>query len=203
MEFSDRCNTRVIKLSERQEYPARAGSSLTWVLSGVVQTSIIAEDGRRWIAGFHLPGELIWLERASVQSQIAEALCPASLAAADTSMLQALASSDPTVSIAARDWLLRSYSFSHRSGFLLARSSAVEKLAFFLIDLADRLGGRSSFSLLMSRSEIGDHLGLTSETVTRTFTLLQRAGYLQVDGKHITTMDRPRLLQHAAGIIST
>ncbi|MFZ5667842.1 MAG: helix-turn-helix domain-containing protein [Pseudomonadota bacterium] len=197
------CKLRVIELAERQELPVAAGSGLFRVLSGVLQTSVIAEDGRRWISAFHLEGELIWLDRASVRSQIAEALCPSSLAIVDGSMMQALLSDDDAISAAARGWLLRSYSVSHRWGFLLARSNAVEKLSFFLIDMMNRLDGRSDFSLLMSRADIGDHLGLTSETVTRTFTHLQRSGCIAVRGKEVSIVDRPRLLFHAGDIVST
>jgi len=199
----DHGKVRIIELAEGQELALKTGSGLYRVLSGVVQTSVIAEDGRRWIGAFHLTGELIWLDRASVRSQIAEALCPASIAVVDSSMLQALTSADEGTSAAARVWLLRSYAVSHRCGFLLARSSAVEKLSFFLIDLMNRLDGRPSFSLLMSRAHIGDHLGLTSETVTRTFTLLQRQGYIDVHGKDVTIVNRRGLLDHACAIVST
>jgi len=90
-----------------------------------------------------------------------------------------------------------------RRGFLLARSTAVEKLSYFLMDLVHRLGGRREICLLMSRAEIGDHLGLTSETVTRTFTLLQNENLLRVNGKDVTILDSNGLLLNAQAIFST
>ena len=168
-------NSKLIMLKDRQELPARPESDgLYWILSGAIQTSIISEDGRRWIGGFYLPGEFILLERDEVRSQFAQALCPTSLIMTDRSVLEGLSQFDHFTCATITTWFLRTYRIALRTGFLLGRSNAMERLAFFLLDLMQRLEGRRHFHLLMSRADIGDHLGLTSETVTRTFTLLQR-----------------------------
>lgn len=87
-------NSKLIMLKDRQELPARPESDgLYWILSGAIQTSIISEDGRRWIGGFYLPGEFILLERDEVRSQFAQALCPTSLIMTDRSVLEACRSS--------------------------------------------------------------------------------------------------------------
>ena len=61
---------------------------------------------------------------------------------------------------------------------------------------------RSNARLLMSRADIGDHLGLTSETVTRTFTLLQRHNYARVSGRDVEILN-PTALEHLAAAILT
>ncbi|WP_277600080.1 helix-turn-helix domain-containing protein [Sphingomonas koreensis] len=75
-------------------------------------------------------------------------------------------------------------------------------MAFFLLDLMQRLEGRHHFHLLMSRADIGDHLGLTSETVTRTFTLLQRHNYVQVNGRNLEILDPIGLARLAAAVVT-
>jgi CRP/FNR family transcriptional regulator, nitrogen fixation regulation protein len=60
---------------------------------------------------------------------------------------------------------------------LLGRKSAIEKIATFLLDLAERLN-EDSFELSMSRTDIADHLGLTIETVSRSLSQLERKGYI-------------------------
>jgi CRP/FNR family nitrogen fixation transcriptional regulator len=55
----------------------------------------------------------------------------------------------------------------------------------------------------MSRADIGDHLGLTSETVTRTFTLLQRHSYVQVNGRHLEILDPAGLARLASAVVTT
>ncbi|APR55509.1 Crp/Fnr family transcriptional regulator [Sphingomonas koreensis] len=196
-------NSKLIMLKDRQELPARPESDgLYWILSGAIQTSIISEDGRRWIGGFYLPGEFILLERDEVRSQFAQALCPTSLIMTDRSVLEGLSQFDHFTCATITTWFLRTYRIALRTGFLLGRSNATERLAFFLLDLMQRLEGRHHFHLLMSRADIGDHLGLTSETVTRTFTLLQRHNYVQVNGRNLEILDPIGLARLAAAVVT-
>ena len=196
-------NSKLIRLKDRQELPARPESDgLYWILSGAIQTSIISEDGRRWIGGFYLPGEFILLERDEVRSQFAQALCPTSLIMTDRSVLEGLSQFDHFTCATITTWFLRTYRIALRTGFLLGRSNAIERLAFFLLDLMQRLEGRRHFHLLMSRADIGDHLGLTSETVTRTFTLLQRHNYVQVNGRNLEILDPIGLARLAAAVVT-
>ncbi|AKH18718.1 helix-turn-helix domain-containing protein [Sphingomonas sanxanigenens] len=197
-------NSKLIMLKDRQELPARPESDgLYWILSGAIQTSIISEDGRRWIGGFYLPGEFILLERDEVRSQFAQALCLTSLIMTDRSVLEGLSQFDHFTCATITTWFLRTYRIALRTGFLLGRSNAMERLAFFLLDLMQRLEGRRHFHLLMSRADIGDHLGLTSETVTRTFTLLQRHNYVQVNGRNLEILDPIGLARLAAAVVTT
>ena len=197
-------NSKLIMLKDSQELPARPESDgLYWILSGAIQTSIISEDGRRWIGGFYLPGEFILLERDEVRSQFAQALCPTSLIMTDRSVLEGLSQFDHFTCATITTWFLRTYRIALRTGFLLGRSNAMERLAFFLLDLMQRLEGRRHFHLLMSRADIGDHLGLTSETVTRTFTLLQRHNYVQVNGRNLEILDPIGLARLAAAVVTT
>jgi CRP/FNR family transcriptional regulator len=76
---------------------------------------------------------------------------------------------------------------------LLGSMSANERLAAFLLNLSQRFAARGyserEFHLRMSRAEIGSYLGMTLETVSRTFTALQQEGLLEVDKRHIRVND--------------
>ena len=69
---------------------------------------------------------------------------------------------------------------------MLGRKSAPEKVASFLNVLLERIGDVSMeppvVALPMSRSDIADFLGLTTETVCRCLTALRKAGVIRVDG---------------------
>lgn len=71
--------------------------------------------------------------------------------------------------------------------------SAEARVARFVVSLSQRFEemGYSSkaFSLRMTRLEIGAHLGLTLETVSRTLSLLKDCGYIDVDQRNITIKD--------------
>ena len=67
---------------------------------------------------------------------------------------------------------------------LLGRKSARERVVSFILMLsnsAKRHGRRGDpISLAMSRSDIADYLGLTTETVSRTFTSLKKQGLIEL-----------------------
>lgn len=193
--------SRHLDLKRRQELTGGVESRLCWIMGGALQTSVMAEDGRRWISGFHLPGEIVWLNTSMAESLTAQALCTSRVVLTDGLSIDSLPAAGmlPTI----WDWLLRSYIATARRGFVLARLNALEKLCYFLLDLRQRMQGRSSFTLLMSRSEIGDHLGITSETVTRTFTSLRRGGLVGVSGPQVEIKDPEALVALARAVIST
>jgi CRP/FNR family transcriptional regulator len=47
----------------------------------------------------------------------------------------------------------------------------------------------------MSRADIGSYLGLQLETVSRTFSSLQRRGLIAVQTRHVVLRDRAALLR--------
>jgi CRP/FNR family nitrogen fixation transcriptional regulator len=63
---------------------------------------------------------------------------------------------------------------------VLGRQNAAERVAAFLLDMAERQGGLERFDLPMSRSDIGDYLGLTIETVSRVFSKLKEKGIIRL-----------------------
>jgi len=79
---------------------------------------------------------------------------------------------------------------------LLGRRSAKEKVATFLIGWRDRLaqlkGPTKTVPLPMSRQDIADYLGLTIETVSRTFTKLDRDGVIEIMPGSVSLLDPAR-----------
>jgi CRP/FNR family transcriptional regulator, nitrogen fixation regulation protein len=65
---------------------------------------------------------------------------------------------------------------------LLGQQTALEKLAAFLMEMDQRLQSPSVMILPMTRRDIADYLGLTIETVSRTFSDLQRKGLVSLRG---------------------
>jgi CRP/FNR family transcriptional regulator len=79
---------------------------------------------------------------------------------------------------------------------LLGRRSAEQKVATFLIGWRERLvqlrGPSPTVPLPMSRLDIAGYLGLTIETVSRTFTKLEREGVLDIQSGGVCLRDPSR-----------
>ena len=159
------------------------------VVSGVVRTITLHRDGRRIVHGFHLPGEIFGLEREKIHHCAAEAVCETELVQCPTSRLNTLAETDKD---AARElWmsLLMSRDRTAERFVYILHGTAFEKLAHFLIDLAWRTEASGRFELPMSRYDIADYLGLSSETVSRTFTTLRTRGLISTRGRQVRLLN--------------
>ena len=84
---------------------------------------------------------------------------------------------------------------------LLGSRCAEERLALFLLDVAERYRRRgysaSEFVLRMTREEIASYLGLKLETVSRLFSHFQEIGVLQVQGRAVKLLDLAALKKSA------
>jgi CRP/FNR family transcriptional regulator len=84
---------------------------------------------------------------------------------------------------------------------LLGRKTAQEKIASFLLMMVGREGQGDRVTLPMTRADIGDYLGLTTETVSRTLTQLKTEGIIAVVGSaQVTIADRDRPESRAHGL---
>src|SRR5207342_1724456 len=63
---------------------------------------------------------------------------------------------------------------------LLLVKSAQERVAGFLLEMANRVSSGNEIELPMSRQDIADYLGMTIETVSRTLTGLENSATIEV-----------------------
>jgi hypothetical protein len=61
---------------------------------------------------------------------------------------------------------------------LLGKLTATERMAAFFLQMNNRIGVNGGIELPMSRSDVGDYLGLTVETAAREITKLSDQGIL-------------------------
>jgi CRP/FNR family transcriptional regulator, nitrogen fixation regulation protein len=163
------------------------------VLSGTVRTSKVLSDGRRQIGAFYLPGDTFGLEVDEEHSFCAEAMSDASVLVVKRSAVTAEAQRDGRV---ARElWASTARELARAQSHLtLLIKSAQERVATFLLEMADRVPDAAGIELPMSRQDIADYLGLTIETVSRTLTQLEsKAAIALPRSRHIVLRNRSAL----------
>jgi len=164
------------------------------VISGVVRTHRVLDDGRRQISSFYFPGDLFGLEVGEDHSATAEAVSTCEIGVIKRKALDRMTSDNCS---AARElWALTSQELNRAKAhlLLLGRKTAVERVASFLLDMADRSDDDEGVKIPMSRSDIADYLGLTIETVSRTLTQLERSGAIELPScRHIVLRNRRAL----------
>jgi CRP/FNR family transcriptional regulator len=171
------------------------------VWTGFFKTCVASRDGREQVTGFQMGGELIGLDGIGTRRHEVDAVAldDSQVCVIPYAELEELAQQVNSLQQQFHRVMSREIVRTHGVMLLLGSMHAEERLAAFLLNLTHRLRARgfssSSIVLRMSREEIGSYLGLTLETVSRTFSKFQASGLLFVRHRQIQVVD-PVGLQH-------
>lgn len=182
-----------------------AGESLIWegedsvlvanVIDGVLKLSTNTEDGREQIVGVVYPSDFIGRPFGGTTGHGVTALTDAKVCVFSRRDFDAFAREHPALEHKLLERTLGELDRTRRWMLLLGRKSAGEKLASFLVEMAERLGGtpgcaisfekpnQRHMTLPFSRQQIADVLGLTIETVSRQFTRLKNDGIVDLPSR--------------------
>jgi CRP/FNR family nitrogen fixation transcriptional regulator len=157
------------------------------VVSGAVRTSKILADGRRQIGAFYVPGDIFGLEAADEHTFSGEAIVESKVLVIKRSALVGRAARDSD--LARQLWALTGCELARVQGHvLLLIKTAQERVAGFLLEMADRGPNDDAVELPMSRQDIADYLGLTIETVSRTLTGLESAATIALPSSRVVVL---------------
>ncbi len=171
--------------------------------SGMLRLSTILPDGRRQITGFLMPGDYLGLADDEVYAQTAEAVVPSYLCSFPVAQMEALMEKFPRLKDRLYVMTRTALRQARDSQIVLGRLAPVEKIASFILVSRQRAAevGREGdiVYLPMTRTDIADYLGLTIETVSRSFTKLRVQKLIHLpDSHHVQILDR-RSLEAVAG----
>ena len=173
-------------------------------LAGTVKVYKLLGDGRRQITGFLFSGDFLGLTHNEAYAYSAEALAPTRLCRFRRRRLEALLVEIPHLEQRLLAMASHELAAAQDQMMLLGRKSARERVVSFILMLSDSATrhGRPGdpVFLPMSRSDIADYLGLTTETVSRTVTLLKKQGLIELlDDKQIRLSRTSALREIAEG----
>lgn len=189
--------------------PVHRGQTLMWegddstlvanVIDGVLKLSTSTADGREQIVGVVYPSDFIGRPFGSTTPHSVTALSDAQVCMFTRSAFDQFARSHPELEHKLLQRTLTELDRARHWMLLLGRKSAGERVATFLLEMAQRLADASCaagarpaerFDLPLSRQQMADLLGLTIETVSRQLTRLRQAGIIDLpDRRAVVILD--------------
>lgn len=169
---------------------------------GTLKLYRLLPDGRRHVTGFSHPGDFLGISVDQEHRCTAEALEQAQLCWFPRSRFDKFVGDRSAMERNLYRLAAQELSMVQELALLLARKTATERLASFLLALADlpdaASRGSRTVRLPMSRSDIADFLGLTKETVSRVLSALKRRGLIRLRATdQVEILDHDRLGQIA------
>jgi CRP/FNR family transcriptional regulator len=185
------------KTLQRGEFIYHEGDNFRGILaikSGSAKLVGADQHGNEHILNILLPGELLGFDGLSTDKHSCAAIA---LETTSFCLLPADSMDDLFHNIPSLTRELFRHSgekmLEDKNQLILSKRPAEERLAYFLLSLSERLKRRgfsaSEFKLSLSRQEIGNHLGLALETVSRLLKKFQEDEMIIVKNRFISITD--------------
>ncbi len=176
-----------VRTFEGKEHLFREGDPVSHVYQveiGHVCIYKMMSDGRRQVIDFAYPGDMIALGSIGEHAAGAMATTRTRVRCLPIAALRQLMKSDARLGVKLYEAMSRELLAARELLFTVTQRTATERVAAFLIALSRRHESHGEeadeFVLPMTRNDIADFLGLTIETVSRTFTKLRVDGLIDL-----------------------
>jgi CRP/FNR family transcriptional regulator len=170
-------------------------TSLFAIRTGIFKTCVASEDGHDQVTGFQMAGEVLGLDGIVHERHTCDAVAleDAEVCVMPFERIEDLSREVPGLQRHVHKIMSREIVRENGVMLLLGSMRAEERLAAFLLNLVQRLHARgfsqSELVLRMTREEIGSYLGMTLETVSRTFSKFVQDGMVEVRQRHVRILD--------------
>ncbi len=173
--------------------------SIYAVRSGSIKTYLVDENGIEQVTGFFLPGEVLGFDGVANHKHACNvvALETSSVCEIPFEKLEELSLQIHTLQHHMFQLMGQQIESDHQMMLTLSKKNAEGRIATLLLSLSKRYARRNlspnAMRLPMSRMDMGNFLGLTIETVSRTLSRLHKEDVISVDGREIVLKNHERL----------
>jgi CRP/FNR family transcriptional regulator len=185
--------------------PATPVTHFSVILNGAVKLSKLLPDGRQQIVGLQYAPDFLGRPFLQDSDVSVEAVTDTTLCSFSRRTIETMIAESPDLEHRLYLQALAELEEARELLLTLGRRTAREKVATFLLFIlrqtqaGDEDAGQKSQSLLLTRAEIGDFLGLAIETVSRQLNKLQALGIVELEHHRAIRVLDPERLQHEAG----
>jgi CRP/FNR family transcriptional regulator len=175
------------------------------VRSGALKAYSITDDGKEQVTGFYLPGEVFGMDGVckNQYASSAVALETSAICEIPFERLGELSARIPTLQRHFFQLMSQEIAQDQQLITMLTKNSAEQRVGALLLSISSRNARRklsaTAFRLPMSRTDIGNYLGLTVETVSRIFSRFQKIGLLLSPNREVSILDAPMLREIVSG----
>lgn len=190
---------RIIK---RGDFVYRTGDpfrAIYAIRGGSVKTYIIADDGRIQVTGFHFAGSVLGLDSMATGQYNCEAIALESTGVCEVPFrrFEDLSKNIPDLQYQMLEIMSQEILDNRNLIMLLGKMNGEQRLAAFLLSMSKRFEKHGiwhrEFNMSMSRSDIGNYLGMAEETISRILTRFQEERLIAVQRRKVTLNDLDRL----------
>jgi CRP/FNR family transcriptional regulator len=175
------------------------------ILEGEIRVSISSPEGKRLNLRIARKDDVLGLSSVLANGSYnatAETIFPARLAHVERAALRAFLAHQPSAYLAVAEELSRKVTTACEQLRTVALShSAPEKLARLLLEWSENgqtLGASDRIRFSMTHEQIGEFIGASRETVTRTLTTFKRRHLIQCEGSMLTILNRDALESYSS-----
>ncbi|WP_185879234.1 helix-turn-helix domain-containing protein [Pseudomonas aeruginosa] len=177
-------------------------ASIFIMLSGTVKTTVNTECGKEIITGFYFPGEVLGLSGMGSKTYLTSAKALETVFACELSYTHLFKLSRQPLYVQTILISIVTNELLDQQNLLISTRKIVDaRLAHFIFNIAKKnhtngLPARQLY-LTMTRQDIGNHLGVAIESVSRSLTRLQKDSIIIIHKENIDILDMDALYRLA------
>lgn len=156
---------------------------LYFIAAGLIRTSRCAENGRRQVLAFRMPGDFVGLFEDGRYTNSAESVGPAKAYRIPWQRMQQAMRSEPELQLHLFIKLADDYCQAEHRIMTLGQQNSCQRLASFLLELMQMPGlfneTQSLLQLPVNRFDLADYLGMVTKSSERSFARLESQGLIR------------------------
>src|SRR5215472_142909 len=156
---------------------------LYFIDAGIIRISRCAENGRRQVLAFRVPGDIVGLFEDGRYTNSAETVGPAKLYRIPWQRMQQAMRNEPEIQLHLFIKLADDFCQAEHRIMTLGQQNSCQRLASFLLELMQMPGlfneRQSLLQLPVNRFDLADYLGMVTKSFERSFASLESKGLVR------------------------